>query len=187
MTRISLIVAAAGLTAFAAPAFADCAADIASLQARETTASTVPDGGQTTNFEAPAGSATAPSTGPISKDGSVAPLGSADSAATGAGSAATAVGDAAATASSGGATTTPGQSTAGGEVSKDGSTAPLASTAGGTDPQIATSGQDAAAQQTGQSPAASEAEMTAALQKAQQAADAGDEAACQAALKPIMG
>lgn len=183
MTRISLLIAAAGLTAFAAPAFADCAADIASLKAKETTASTVPDGGQTTNFEAPAGSATSPSTGSISKDGSVAPLRSADSASTGT--------DAAmgggATASAGGTTTTPGQETAGGEVSKDGSTAPLASSAGGTDPQIATSGQDAAAQQSGQAPAASAAEMSAALDKAQKAADAGDEAACQAALKPIMG
>jgi hypothetical protein len=184
MTRISLLVAAAGMTAFAAPAFADCAADIASLRAKETTASTTPDGGQTTNFEAPAGSATAPNTGPISKDGSVAPLGSADSTATettaGAGASDTA-------ATAGGTTTTPGQGTASGEVSKDGSTAPMASAAGGTDPQIATSSQDAAAQQTGQSPAASAAETTAALEKAQTAADAGDEAACQAALKPIMG
>lgn len=185
MTRISLLMAAAGITVFAAPAFADCAADIASLRAKETTASTVPEGGQTTNFEAPAGSATAPSTGPISKDGSVAPLGAADATTTtesGAAASATAAAPA-----SGGTTTTPGQTAAGGAVSKDGSTAPLASAAGGTDAQIATSGQDATSQQSGQAPAASAAETTAAIEKAQKAADAGDEAACQAALKPIMG
>ena len=183
MTRISILLASAAMTiASAGAASADCAADIAALRANDLTAtgSTTAEGGKTTNYDAASGSATAPATGAISKDGSTAPLEAAGSA----DKTARAVTPNAAT---GGTTTTPGQTAEGGSVSKDGSTAPLASAAGGTDPQIATSGQDAASQQSGLATAASGASTDAALDKAQKAADAGDEQACQQALKAIKG
>lgn len=184
MTRMTVLLASAGILALSAnAAMADCSADIAALRANDlsATGSTAADGGKTTNFDAPAGSATAPSTGPISKDGSVAPLGS-STAGTGESAAA-----AAPSVAGGGTTTTPGETAPAGSVSKDGTTAPLAAAEGGSDPQIATSAQDAAAQQSGAATASTGASTTAALDKAQKAADAGDEKACQDALQSIKG
>ena len=107
----------------------------------------------------------------VSKTGAMAPLQEPGSATPQTGGAATG-GDAAATGE--------------GEVAKTGETEPL-----GTDPSLATSGQDAQAQSEGGATAAEQAEGAAgggggraeALARAQAALDAGDEAGCMAAVE----
>lgn len=181
MTRISVLLASVALSlATAGVASADCAADIAALRANDlsATGSTAAGDGKTTNFEAPTGSAMAPKTGPIVQDGTTAPLEPAGAAAK------TTESSAMAAPAGGGTTTTPGQSATPGKVVQDGTTAPLAPKAGSTDPQVATSAQDSSAQQAG---AATAATTGKALDAAQKAADAGDEAACRKALETIKG
>ena len=112
----------------------------------------------------------------ISKDGSLAPLQSAGEG----------------TPQTGGDAAGGGTETGEGEVAKDGSAAPLEA-----DAQVATSGQDAQAQQAGGDTAAAQAagsggsghgdDMQAALDRAQAALDAGDEAGCMAALEEARG
>ncbi|ESR25951.1 hypothetical protein [Lutibaculum baratangense] len=116
----------------------------------------------------------------IAKDGSLAPLQTGDASAETTGS----TGAGAAT-----------QGTAAGEVEKDGSTMPLADAQGGGDAAVAMSGQDAQAQQEGEQTAAEQAgqggtagesggeTVTAALDRAREASDRGDEAECMAAIE----
>ena len=180
MTRISILLAALALSAASVgTASADCAADIAALSKNDMTATGSTEGGKTTNFETSAG--TAGATGPISKDGTTAPL---EAAGATTGETATA---AAPAGTSGGTTTTPGTTAADGAVSKDGSTTPLAAGQGGNDPAIAMSGQDVASQQAGKPTATTGATTSAALEAAKAAAAAGDEAACQKALQSLKG
>lgn len=165
----SLKLLVAGLTLVAAgAAHADCAADLA-------------------RFEA--GAATAATEG-IAKDGSLAPLQGEASVDTT--TQAVTTPEAATTAE----TTTPGTTATGdgssgddNQIAKDGSTAPLES-AGDSGADVAMSGQDAQAQQEGRATAAGQAEAESgtddratALRDARAALEAGDEAACQEALK----
>lgn len=157
----------AGLTLVAAgAAHADCAADLARLETGAATATT--DG--------------------IAKDGSLAPLQDAApvDATTDATTQAPATPPEAATTGM----TASGDAAAGdNKIAKDGSTAPLQS-AGDSGADVAMSGQDAQAQQEGHATAAGQAEAESgtdaratALRDARAALDAGDEAACQEALK----
>ena len=169
---MKILVASLTLVATGA-AYADCAADLATFEAQ---AAASADG--------------------IAKDGSLAPLqgdSAADTAAgtTAAGTTTAADTDTAATTS---ADTTAGATGAddaadGNQIAKDGSTAPLETTSGASS-DVAMSGQDAQAQQEGQATAAEQAAgesgtdaRATALQEARAALEAGDEAACQEALK----
>lgn len=127
-------------------------------------------------------------TGGVSKDGSLAPL---ESAAGAVGQADHAEGAGATGQAGHGAegAAAEGSAAGDGEVSKDGSTEPLEA-----DPQIATSGQDVAAQQEGGETAAQQANQgaggsgdgsgrQAALDRAHAALAAGDEEACMAAVE----
>lgn len=181
----SLKILVASLTLVATgTAYADCAADLAKFEAETSAAA---DG--------------------IAKDGSLAPLqgdtatGTTGTAATGTTTPAdTTTADTATTATTGtttdttagtttNTTTGAGDAADGNEIAKDGSTAPLESTSGSSS-DVAMSGQDAQAQQEGQATAAQQAQAESgtdaratALQEARAALAAGDEAACQEALK----
>lgn len=178
----SLKILVASLTLVATgTAYADCAADLAKFEAETSAAA---DG--------------------IAKDGSLAPLQGDTATGTTAGTTATGTttpadattADTAATATTGttagtttGTTTGAGDAADGNEIAKDGSTAPLESTSGASS-DVAMSGQDAQAQQEGQATAAQQAQAESgtdaratALQEARAALAAGDEAACQEALK----
>lgn len=183
----SLKILVASLTLVATgTAYADCAADLAKFEAETSAAA---DG--------------------IAKDGSLAPLqgdtatgttaGTATTGTTTTGTTAPADATTADTAATSTADTTAGTTTGtttgagdaadGNEIAKDGSTAPLESTSGASS-DVAMSGQDAQAQQEGQATAAQQAQAESgtdaratALQEARAALAAGDEAACQEALK----
>lgn len=187
----SLKILVASLTLVATgTAYADCAADLAKFEAETSAAA---DG--------------------IAKDGSLAPLQGDTATGTTAGTAATGTAatgtttpadttaaDTATTATTGtttdttagtttNTTTGAGDAADGNEIAKDGSTAPLESTSGASS-DVAMSGQDAQAQQEGQATAAQQAQAESgtdaratALQEARAALAAGDEAACQEALK----
>ncbi|WP_245413670.1 hypothetical protein [Mangrovicella endophytica] len=206
MKRSSILLAgSAFLSISAAPALADCNADLQAMSADTTTTSSTDaggaaaSGGTTTQYDASGKETKTDASGQqiatsssVSKDGSTAPLQetagatAGNTAGTGTASGTTAgSGAGTATASASGGTTTEGGTTSGGAVSKDGSTMPLANAEGGGDVNVATSSQDAQAQQSGQmtAAAAQKPEVMAALDKARTALSSGDEAACQAALQ----
>ncbi|MCQ8782725.1 hypothetical protein [Mangrovibrevibacter kandeliae] len=202
-------------------ASADCADDIASLEAQWSGAGpqgafaqpAQPGNGQTTNFQQSASSDSAngqtPSARrqPIAKDGSLAPLQSASNAQAPDGGAGQGRQQTAASATASGAsqqataTAQPQHSAAARTtgLSKDGSTAPLASTPGQPDEQIATSQQAVDSQQAGvdrqqtastQGAAAGSGDADQrqeALRQAMAARDNGDEAACLAAVQRARG
>lgn len=153
----SLKILVASLTLVATgTAYADCAADLAKFEAG---ASASADG--------------------IAKDGSLAPL--QGDTATG--------GTATDSMATGGSTPGTADAANGNKIAKDGSTAPLESTSGASS-DLAMSGQDAQAQQEGRATAAEQAQAetgtdarATALRDARAALEAGDEAACQEALK----
>ncbi|WP_075214730.1 hypothetical protein [Mongoliimonas terrestris] len=160
--QTALLAGIAFLALGAAPAYADCAADLA----------------QFTSSQQATGSVQSGSSGEISKDGSLAPLESADQAMTGgapgqSGTSQDSMNTQQATTGTGSSSTTGGSSgstgmsgdtaqagSGSGEISKDGGTMPLAQSDNGGDPTRAMSGQDAQSQQSGNQTAASAAEDT---------------------------
>ncbi|MCE7027082.1 hypothetical protein [Jiella avicenniae] len=233
MKRLSILLAGAALCSLpVASAYADCREDLASLKADGTTTASVassdPGGmsgsadasasapGTTTNFETgkttgAAATGTDQQAGQISKDGSLAPLensGDADKSASASGAGkqdgtSGAMSNDQSPASAQGMTSNSSESASAGNVSKDGQTMPMASGQGKGEPDVAMSGQDAGAQQSGDKTAAASSgqgtgsddsgsrQMAAAsgggydqaIQRAQSALDSGDEAACMAAVE----
>lgn len=171
MTRHFILMAGGALLLMSGTAaYADCAEELAALEA------------------------TAAGGGEVAKDGSLAPMQEGDAAAAGA-EAGSATGAESATATApGGAGADPTESGETGEIAKDGSQAPLEEP-GDTAPDVATSAQDAQAQQEGGEPAAAAADAAAAdagaggserddaLARARAALAEGDEAGCMAALE----
>lgn len=157
--QTALLAGIAFLALGAAPAYADCAAELA----------------QFTSSQQATGSVQSGSSGQISKDGSLAPLESADQAMTGGApgqsgtnqdsmntqQATTGTGSSSASGGSTGTATMSGDTaqagSGSGEVSKDGGTMPLAQSDNGGDPTRAMSGQDAQSQQSGNQTAANAA------------------------------
>lgn len=173
--HVTLLAGCAVFALSATAAHADCAEELAQLSAG-TSGSAGAEGG-------------------ISKDGTLAPLQTeADAAATGGAETDMAGGTTGASAEAGGTTsgagsTATGSAEADGEIAKDGSQAPLE-----TGSAVATSAQDAQAQQEGAGTAAEQAgadaasdgdtpERTAALDRARMALESGDEDACMAAVE----
>ncbi|WP_203565898.1 hypothetical protein [Aurantimonas aggregata] len=214
MTRLSLLLG--GVALFALPisaASADCREEIAQLQDSDVTASisgaadSGPAEGTTTNFETGAGVDTS---GGVSKDGSTAPL-ETDNSTTAGGSTAPTGGAGAAAATAGATTPAGGTGTAAGasqqadaggqagEIAKDGSNMPLEDAAS---EETAMSGQDAQSQQAGADTAASgqagastmanaagneDGGFQDAIDRAEAALAAGDEAACMTAVEEAKG
>ena len=156
------------LTLASGPVSAACIDEIASLSPGTTTGSV-----GTTGNSAPAR---------VSKDGSLAPMQSGQQAAAGQTTGST---------GSTGQAATPGQG-----IAKDGSTMPLANNPGGGDKTVATSAQDAQAQQRGGQTASGQAqtagggssgyhspEMMAAIDKARTLQQQGNEAGCMQAVQ----
>ena len=116
----------------------------------------------------------------ISKDGSLAPLQENSEADPGAGT-----GEGATTAGTAGTAS----SKADGKIAKDGSVAPLQEgvSGGGSAGDVAVSGQDAQRQQEEAAADTATGEPETALQRAQAALDAGDEAGCREAVKEARG
>jgi hypothetical protein len=172
MKRPSILLAGAALLTLASgPVSAACIDEIASLSPGTTTGSVA-----TTGNTAPAR---------VSKDGSLAPMQSGQQAAAG-----QTTGSAGASGSTG-QPATPGQG-----IAKDGSTMPLANNPGGGDKTVATSAQDAQAQQRGGQTASGQAqttgggssgyhspEMMAAIDKARTLQQQGNEAGCMQAIQ----
>ena len=169
MKRPSILLAGAALLTLAGgPVSAACIDEIASLSPGTTTGSV--------------GSAGNTSGGRVSKDGTLAPMQSGSQAAAG---------------QTTGSTGSSGQSSAPGQgIAKDGATMPLATSPGGGDKNVATSAQDAQAQQRGGQTASSQAqtgaggssgyhspEMMASLDKARTMHQQGNEAGCMQALQ----
>lgn len=171
MSYLRLLAAGAALALAAPAAHADCAADLAALEA---------------------GSGGAQGGG-IAKDGTTAPLEGAEGTQTGTTSGGETTGPAATGATS--ASATAGSDTAaagggeGGGIAKDGSHTPLEGQAGGSQDNVAMSGDDAQAQQEGAPTAAEQATgggsdmRAAAIKRAHEALAANDEDACRKALE----
>jgi hypothetical protein len=169
MKRPSILLAGAALLTLASgPVSAACIDEIASLSPGTTTGSVAPTGN------------TAPAR--VSKDGSLAPMQSGQQAAAG---------------QTTGSTGSTGQGSSPGQgIAKDGSTMPLANNPGGGDKTVATSAQDAQAQQRGGQTASGQAqtagggssgyhspEMMAAIDKARTLQQQGNEAGCMQAVQ----
>jgi hypothetical protein len=169
MKRPSILLAGVALLTLASgPVSAACLDEIASLSPGTTTGSVA-----TTGNTAPAR---------VSKDGSLAPMQSGQQAAAG---------------QTTGSTGSPGQGSSPGQgIAKDGSTMPLANNPGGGDKTVATSAQDAQAQQRGGQTASGQAqtagggssgyhspEMMAAIDKARTLQQQGNEAGCMQAVQ----
>jgi hypothetical protein len=169
MTKHALLFASAALlTLGTAPAFADCAGEIAMLSSGNqatgaVSGSTSAEPGKISKdgthapLETPAGSASA-----AGESGSTGPAAGTTTNAEGVTTTGDAGGQAATTSSGSGATGTSGaaagtDTAAAGSVSKDGSTMPLADGQGGGNADVATSDQDAVSQQQGGQTAAAAA------------------------------
>ncbi|ATQ58355.1 hypothetical protein [Paracoccus yeei] len=167
MSYLRLLAAGAALALAAPAAHADCAADLAALEA---------------------GSGGAQGGG-IAKDGTTAPLEGAEGTQTGTTSGGETTGPAATGATSASATAGSDTAAAGGGIAKDGSHTPLEGQAGGSQDNVAMSGDDAQAQQEGAPTAAEQATgggsdmRAAAIKRAHEALAANDEDACRKALE----